>query len=266
MPPSPPAPFLMIFERSVSAGWLMMAAATPATTPDASETPRLPIAGGLSGDDPSRRVDVLGGLALHRELGHGVGDLLAEDRHEAGVERADEALLGHHLRRAADHGVGVGRVGDQPDAARLVGTEENVRDELGHGAGREVDRVAVVPGFLFSHTLRDVDLEELDAAELEPALDEVALGRRAEAGQKAVHALGLDHLPKPTNEALIIDVRLQLDLRFDDVDGHEPTVRDRAADAARQGTAQEVLHVKGPLAHDLVGRHGGPDAQLASRP
>jgi hypothetical protein len=36
--PDPPAPALLILDSSVSAGWLMMAATTPATTPEARET------------------------------------------------------------------------------------------------------------------------------------------------------------------------------------------------------------------------------------
>ena len=38
IPPEPPAPALLILDRSVSAGCEMMAAATPATTPEASDT------------------------------------------------------------------------------------------------------------------------------------------------------------------------------------------------------------------------------------
>ena len=95
----------------------------------------------------------------------------------------------------------------------------------------QVNRIAVVPGLLLADALRDVDLEEFDAAELEPALDEVALGRRAEARQEAVHALGLDDLAEASNKTLVVDVRLQLDLRLDDVHRHQTTVRDRAADA-----------------------------------
>ena len=131
-----------------------------------------------------------------------------------------------------DHAGGVARITHEPDAARLVRAEEDVSDELGHRRRSEVDAVAVVPRRLVADVLGDVDLEELDAAELEPALDEVALGRRAEARQKAVHALGLDDLAEASNEALVIDVRLQLDLRLDDVHRHQTTMGNGAADAA----------------------------------
>lgn len=43
IPPSPPAPFLLIFERSESAGCEMMAAATPAMKPEVTETPILEV-------------------------------------------------------------------------------------------------------------------------------------------------------------------------------------------------------------------------------
>ena len=42
MEPEPPAPALLILESSVSAGWEMMAATTPAMTPEPSETEMLP--------------------------------------------------------------------------------------------------------------------------------------------------------------------------------------------------------------------------------
>mgnify|MGYP006072021699 CR=1 FL=1 len=40
MPPLPPAPALLIFDSRVSAGCEMIAAATPAMTPEASDTDR----------------------------------------------------------------------------------------------------------------------------------------------------------------------------------------------------------------------------------
>merc|ERR1719499_84985 len=42
VPPVPPAPALLILDSRVSAGWEMMAAATPAITPDARDTDTLP--------------------------------------------------------------------------------------------------------------------------------------------------------------------------------------------------------------------------------
>lgn len=41
VPPVPPAPFLLILDNKVSAGWEIIAAATPAITPEAKEIPTL---------------------------------------------------------------------------------------------------------------------------------------------------------------------------------------------------------------------------------
>ena len=64
----------------------------------------------------------------------------------------------------------------QADARGLERAEEDVGDELGHGGGAEVDIGAVVPRTLLAHPGREVDLEELDAAELEPTLDNAREG------------------------------------------------------------------------------------------
>jgi len=70
-------------------------------------------------------------------------------------------------------------LGDEADAAGLVGAEEDVGDELGHGGGGEVDGRLVVPGGLVADGLGDVDLEKLDTTELEPALN----GKKQNRGQ-----------------------------------------------------------------------------------
>eukprot|EP00962_Isochrysis_galbana_P050909 scaffold22268_cov123-Isochrysis_galbana.AAC.2 len=115
-------------------------------------------------------VDLLGRRALHRKLGHCVRDLLEQDGDEARVEGADETVLPHELGGAGGHARCVVRVGDQPDAARLVRAQEDIGDELGHRRRGKVDFLAVVPGRLVADRLGDVDLEVLDATELEPAL------------------------------------------------------------------------------------------------
>ena len=208
------APFLLIFVASSACrpGGLMTHRSTPTPAPvthwliwtikrtqrpTPATRPNCRWPGACPASCPSAVVDVLGGLALHGELGHGVRDLLAEDGHEAGVERVDEALLGHHFGGGAGQRVGVGRVGDQPDAARLVGAEEDVGDELGHGTGGQVNKLRLSQAFCSPTLLRDVDLEELDAAELEPALDEVALRRRAEAVNKPFMPSASMTWPKP---------------------------------------------------------------------
>mmetsp|Transcript_19424 Transcript_19424/g.52857 ORF Transcript_19424/g.52857 Transcript_19424/m.52857 type:complete len:332 (+) Transcript_19424:175-1170(+) len=197
-------------------------------------------------------VHGLGHAALHGELRHGVRDLLEEDRAKAGVEAADDALLLHEPRRNAGEGRREGGVRDAPDAARLQGAEEAVGDELGAGGRPEVDGHAVVPRLLVSNGLHGLDLEELDAAKLEPALDEVANARGRQARGERHGALLLDHLAEAADQALVVLRGLQLDARLHDVDGADRAVGERAADAAREGRLGVVHHVVGLLS----GRHG----------
>eukprot|EP00321_Phaeocystis_globosa_P016499 CAMPEP_0118830862 /NCGR_PEP_ID=MMETSP1162-20130426/28249_1 /TAXON_ID=33656 /ORGANISM="Phaeocystis Sp, Strain CCMP2710" /LENGTH=371 /DNA_ID=CAMNT_0006762231 /DNA_START=145 /DNA_END=1257 /DNA_ORIENTATION=- len=210
-----------------------------------------------------RAVDGVGGVALHRELGHGVRHLLEEDGDEAGVEGVDEAVLGHQLGRGADHALRVVGLRHEANAARLVRAEEDVGDELGDGGGEEVDARLVLPGLLLAQHLREVDLEELDAAELEPALNEVALRSRPEAGQKRARALLRDDRLEAANKTGVVLDRVKLDPRLHDVDGRERTVGHSTADAAGEGAGEEVFHVKRALTHDgaLLGgrlrRHHG---------
>lgn len=85
--------------------------------------------GRLLGLGAHHAVDGLGGRALHGELGHRVRDLLEEDRDESRVEGADEAVLGHEAGGGAAERGGVVGLGDEADAAGLVGAEEDVGDE-----------------------------------------------------------------------------------------------------------------------------------------
>merc|ERR1719512_365679 len=52
MEPSPPAPALFTLDKSVSAGWEIIAETTPATTPEPSETPVFNTAPQSAGDLP----------------------------------------------------------------------------------------------------------------------------------------------------------------------------------------------------------------------
>jgi len=144
--------------------------------------------GELSGGLAHGSVDGIGGGALDGELGHGVGDLLAEDGDEAGVEAAN-ALGLEHLDEAIGEAVAELGIGHGADADGLEGAEEEIGDELGTGGGSEVDGGLVVPGGLLAHLLDGLDLEELDTAELEPALDEVTSGGGAEASGQGHGAL-----------------------------------------------------------------------------
>mmetsp|Transcript_34731 Transcript_34731/g.82299 ORF Transcript_34731/g.82299 Transcript_34731/m.82299 type:complete len:301 (+) Transcript_34731:38-940(+) len=185
------------------------------------------LGGGLHG-----RVDLLGPITLHGELGHGVGHLLAEDGTEARVEARHHALLlgdERHGRRRRRSERGVRH---ELDAGRLERAEEDVSDELGHRRGREVDGQAVVPRALLTQSLDELDLEELNTAELEPALDEVADNGRAKTSGKRAHTLGGDDLAETADHTLVVHVRHELHASLDDVHGAHGAVSDAAADTA----------------------------------
>jgi hypothetical protein len=107
-------------------------------------------------------------LALHGELGHGVGDLLHQNGAEAGVEALDQALLGEQLGGTAHEATGEGGLGHEADTGGLQGAQEDISDELGHGGRRQVDGSLVVPGLLVTKILGELHLEELHTTELEP--------------------------------------------------------------------------------------------------
>ena len=196
-------------------------------------------------------VDLLGNRSLHGELGHGVGHLLEEDGPEARVETLEHALLRSDLRHGSGHTGGEGGVGHELDARGLEGAEEDVGDELSHGGGGKVDVLAVVPGFALAEGTHELDLEELDTAELEPTLDEVAEHGRAEARGKGADTLGGDHLAEAADHALVVHVGLKLDARLDHVNGAHGTVRDAAADAA----SQRALDCTAPTPNVNTRRH-----------
>ena len=148
-------------------------------------------------------VDGIGGGTLDGELGHGVGDLLGEDGGKAGVEAAD-ALGLEHLDEAIGKAVAELGVGNGTDTDGLEGAEEDIGDGLGSGGGSEVDGGLVVPGGLLTHGLDGLDLEVLDSAELEPALDEVTSGGGTEAGGEGHGTLLGNDLTESTDKTLVV--------------------------------------------------------------
>lgn len=134
---------------------------------------------GLVGGSAEGLVDGLSSHALNGELGHGVGDLLEEDGTKTGVE-AHDTISGEHASSASTEALGEGGVGNGADADGLQRAEEEVSDELGHGGRGKVDVGAVLPSLLLTHGVGEVDLEELNTTELEPALDKVASSRGTE--------------------------------------------------------------------------------------
>jgi hypothetical protein len=80
-------------------------------------------------------VRELGEELVGRELADRVGDLLAEDRDQASVQAAQTFFRGE-LGEAGDETRGVLWVGDEPDAGRFEGREEEVGEESGEERGR----------------------------------------------------------------------------------------------------------------------------------
>lgn len=166
---------------------------------DAEVGPAAELGGGLA----EAIVNLIGGGTLHGELGHGVGDLLAEDGSEAGVE-PERALGLENLGEAVHEAVAELGIGDGADTDRLEGAEEEIGDELGTGSGSEVDGGLVLPRLLLSHVLDSVNFEKLDSAELEPALDEVSGSGGAEAGGQGPGTLLSDDGAEATDQACVI--------------------------------------------------------------
>ena len=161
--------------------------------------------------------DGLSGGTLDSELGHGVWDLLHQDRTEARVETLDEALLLQQSGGSREKTVGEAGVGDQADTSGLKRAQEDIGDELSSSRGAKVDTSAVIPSGLLTDGLGNVDLEELHTAELEPTLDEVTDdGRTKTSGQTGSTLLSDDGL-ESTNQTLVILDRVQLDSGLDDV-------------------------------------------------
>jgi len=156
--------------------------------------------------------------ALHRKLGHGVRDLLEQDRAQASV-KAERALVLEDVRKAGRQRLRESLVRDGADAHGLQRAQEQVRDELGECGRCEVDVRAIFPRLLLRQGLGHQDLEKLDTAELEPALHEVAAKGRAQARQQCAGALGGDHAPECVNHALAVLGGVQLDARLHHVHG-----------------------------------------------
>lgn len=88
---------------------------------------------------------------------------------------------------------------------------------------------------LLPHRASDVDLEELNTAELEPALDKVARRRGAEASEERAGTLRGDDLTESTDHARVVLDRVKLNACLNDVDGGKRAVGDGAADASSKG-------------------------------
>ena len=189
---------------------------------------------------------------LDRELGHGVWDLLEEDRHKPCVPAHDALPLDQclHGREGAFR---EGGVGDLSNAGSLQRAKEDVSDELRAGRGSQHDRSPHVPCLLVSEGFGELDFEELVATELEPALHEVA-GRRGPKprGQHTRTLLGHNLAPDAQEPTLVLHW-VQLDAGLHHVHRAKRTVRDGAADPAAERAVQVVLRV---ILRPVVSGHG----------
>lgn len=140
--------------------------------------------------------------------------LLEEDGAKSGVKSAHSLIL-EDLSETTNQAVSKARRGNQADTRCLKGAQRDRSKELGAGGRHGVDGGAVLPRLLDAQEVDGLLLEELVAAELEGALDEVAREGRAEARQEGAGALVLDHLPEPADHAAVVRGRVQLDLGLD---------------------------------------------------
>ena len=198
---------------------------------------------------------------LDGKLGHGVWDLLEEDRHQSCVPAHDALPLDQRLH-GREGALGEGGVGDLSDAGGLQRAKEDVGDELRAGRGSQHDRGPHVPCLLVAEGFRELDLEELVPAELEPALHEVARRRGPKpSGQDPRALLGHNLAPDAQEPSLVLH-RVQLDAGLHHVHRAKGAVRDGAADPAAERAVQVVLRV---ILRPVVSGHGAHKAQSLTK-
>jgi hypothetical protein len=88
---------------------------------------------------------LLNGNLENGKLGHGVRDLLEEDRAETGV-KGTNTLFTEDTSETASETVGERGLRDETDTGSLKGTESNVGKELGDTGCSEVDGLTVLAG------------------------------------------------------------------------------------------------------------------------
>ena len=127
------------------------------------------------------------------------------------------SLLGSHLGDAIERALGKGRNGRlDADLDGLEGAEGDVGNELGRGAGRQVEQRLVPVGGVRACQVRVELLEELVTAVLEGALGRVAEEGRAPAREDAAEALGAANLA-PRLEVALVQVGVDLAAALDQV-------------------------------------------------
>lgn len=222
-------------------------------------------------------VDALDSRLMNGELPHRVRDLLSDERDEPGIE-APEALLPREAREPGRQAGRVPALRDEADARGLEGAQGDVGQELGRGAGAQVDGGAAAGGDLGRPgRLDQLLLEELVPRELAAPLHQVADGRGAEPGQEGRRAFLGDDLPPRAHHVEPLHGVVDLDARFDYVDGScglfSPPVSERGrgslgeisgwgiyavSEGCREGTRAEELDIVAPaeIRGDARGSHG----------
>lgn len=178
--------------------------------------------------------DSLRDLLEDDELGHGVRNLLEQNRTETSIESTDTLVL-QHLAETADKTVGIGGLRDETDTGSLERAESNIGDKLGAGSGGQVDTSTVLGGGLQSEEVDMLLLEELITSELEGALEEVTGEGGTSTSKESGGTFVLDDLAETTDHAPVVGGRVELDTGLDDVDGSERAMGDGAADRAGEG-------------------------------
>jgi len=134
-------------------------------------------------------------------------------------------------------------VRDLANAGRFQWAQKNICDELSAPRRTKVDSIAIVPGLLVTELLSKVDLEELEAAKLEPSLDQVAQGGGAKTACQCTHALGCNHLTKTTKQTFVVSDRIELNACLHDIHWTQTSMRNGAAKSSTKGTIEVVCGV-----------------------
>lgn len=198
-------------------------------------------------------VNSLDNLLVDDELGHGVGDLLEEDRTETRVESTDTLVL-EDLAEAAHETASEGRLRDETNTSRLKRAQGDISEEFGGSGGSEVDSGSVVGSSLVTELVDKLLLEELITAELESTLKEVTGSSRTETGEESASTLVGNDLSEATNHTTVVGDRVKLDSGLDDIDRGEGSVSDGAADSTSEGESGvelEAAHLRGGRSHLL---------------
>ncbi len=175
-------------------------------------------------------VDGLGNLLVDDELGHGVWDLLEQDRTETAVE-STKTLGPCDLAETRDETGSEGGFGDETDTGSLKRAEGNVGKEFGASGGSEVDGGSVVGGRLVAEGVDALLLEEFVTSELEGTLQEITCKGWANTGQKSACALICNDFSEASNHASVVCDGVELDSRLDAEYVVSAWLRDKRSDA-----------------------------------